>query len=141
MVILRSPWYSIPSKTFGLDTSPDVPDGCAVTALHLLHRHGARYPTTWCKCVLQLVPDSFTDISGSIPLASFAGPASFAAKLRNVSDSGVKWKAKGSLDFLNNWTYKLGGELLTPFGRQQLCEHYSCYSAQPRQPLVLALSR
>jgi hypothetical protein len=64
----------------------------------------------------------FADVHAPVPIASFAGPASFAAKLRDVSDSGVKWKATGSLDFLNHWTYKLGGELLTPFGRQQLCE-------------------
>jgi len=30
--------------------------------------------------------------------------------------------ASGSLSFLNNWTYKLGGDILTPFGRHQLLE-------------------
>ncbi|KDQ12409.1 hypothetical protein BOTBODRAFT_176358 [Botryobasidium botryosum FD-172 SS1] len=38
-----SPWFSVGS--FGLDTTPDAPDGCTVTGLHFLHRHGARYPT------------------------------------------------------------------------------------------------
>ncbi|KAF8309680.1 phosphoglycerate mutase-like protein [Clavulina sp. PMI_390] len=94
-----SPWYSVPSKSFGLDTTPDAPEGCSIDAMHLLHRHGARYPTNW---------------------ASFAGPASLARKLANATDSGVDWEASGSLSFLNDWTYKLGGELLTPFGRQQL---------------------
>jgi hypothetical protein len=26
------------------------------------------------------------------------------------------------MSFLNDWEYRLGAELLTPFGRQQLCE-------------------
>lgn len=44
-----SPWYSVPRDAFGLDSSPDPPEGCAITGLHFLHRHGARYPTQWCK--------------------------------------------------------------------------------------------
>lgn len=40
-----SPWYSNPVGTFGVETGPESPDGCSVTGLHLLHRHGARYPT------------------------------------------------------------------------------------------------
>jgi len=41
-----SPWYSNPVGTFGVETGSEIPDGCSVTGLHLLHRHGARYPTT-----------------------------------------------------------------------------------------------
>ena len=41
-----TPWYSIPTGTFGVETGPETPPGCAVTGLHLLHRHGARYPTS-----------------------------------------------------------------------------------------------
>ena len=40
-----SPWYSNPVGTFGVATGPETPDGCTVTGLHFLHRHGARYPT------------------------------------------------------------------------------------------------
>jgi len=40
-----SPWYSNPVGTFGVETGPETPDGCSVTGLHFLHRHGARYPT------------------------------------------------------------------------------------------------
>lgn len=43
-----SPWYSIERGAFGVDSGPDPPQGCAVTGLHFLHRHGARYPTQWC---------------------------------------------------------------------------------------------
>ena len=44
-----SPWYSVDRTAFGLDTTPEPPRGCRVTGLHLLHRHGARYPTSWCE--------------------------------------------------------------------------------------------
>ena len=44
-----SPWYSVKRGKFGIDSDPGAPDGCNVTGLHLLHRHGARYPTSWCK--------------------------------------------------------------------------------------------
>lgn len=42
-----SPWYSVPQGAFGVDAGGEVPEGCSVTGLHLLHRHGARYPTGW----------------------------------------------------------------------------------------------
>jgi hypothetical protein len=40
-----SPWYSVPRGAFGIDAGAEAPEGCSVTGLHLLHRHGARYPT------------------------------------------------------------------------------------------------
>lgn len=40
-----SPWYSVGKGAFGLNSGPEAPHGCRVTGLHLLHRHGARYPT------------------------------------------------------------------------------------------------
>ncbi len=42
-----SPWFSVERGGFGLDSSPEAPDTCRVTALHFLHRHGARYPTSY----------------------------------------------------------------------------------------------
>jgi len=91
-----SPWYSVERGRFGLDSSAEVPDTCVITGLHFLHRHGARYPTAW---------------------VDYGGPANFGTKLHKNPES---WNASGPLDFLNEWTYKLGEELLTPFGRQQL---------------------
>ncbi|KAF8228627.1 phosphoglycerate mutase-like protein [Tricholoma matsutake] len=91
-----SPWYSVPQTAFGLDSSPETPETCRVTGLHLLHRHGARYPTAW---------------------ASYGGPARLATKIHKSPEN---WNAMGDLTFLNDWTYKLGEELLTPFGRKQL---------------------
>lgn len=46
-----SPWYSIDRGVFGVDSSPEAPEQCAVTGLHFLHRHGARYPTAWGRCI------------------------------------------------------------------------------------------
>ncbi|KAI0778487.1 phosphoglycerate mutase-like protein [Trametes elegans] len=90
-----TPWFSV-GDVFGLsNTSATVPSGCELTQVHLLHRHGARYPT-----------------SGS-------GPSAFATKLHAAANS-TGFTASGPLEFLNMWTYKLGAELLTPFGRQQL---------------------
>ncbi|TFY81485.1 hypothetical protein EWM64_g2528 [Hericium alpestre] len=91
-----SPMFSVNASAFGLpDSSPLVPKGCGLTQVHLLHRHGARYPT-----------------SGS-------APARFAAKVHNAT-AGSGFNATGPLEFLNEWTYKLGAEILTPFGRSQL---------------------
>ncbi|ODN84281.1 hypothetical protein L202_00264 [Cryptococcus amylolentus CBS 6039] len=91
-----SPWYSVNSSFYGLnDTSPLIPEQCEITQVHLLYRHGARYPT-----------------SGS-------GPTKFAAKLANATAQNGSFTAKDDLEFLNSWTYKLGAELLSPFGRLQ----------------------
>jgi len=92
-----SPWFSVPSH--GLPkASPQIPSGCELNQAHLLHRHGARYPST----------------SGDTN--------NFAAKLHAIVTNGTGFTATGSLSFLNTWTYKLGAELLTPFGREQLYE-------------------
>ncbi|WVQ81817.1 hypothetical protein IAT38_003944 [Cryptococcus sp. DSM 104549] len=91
-----APWYSVDSSFYGLnDTSPLVPDQCSITQVHLLYRHGARYPT------------------------SGAPPAEFADKLANSTKQDGGFTASGDLSFLNDWTFKLGEEYLTPFGRLQ----------------------
>lgn len=90
-----SPWYSLRSADYGLpNTSPLAPEGCEITQLLLLYRHGARYPT------------------------SGAGPSTFAQKVANATKTG-NLTFSGELAFLGDWTYKLGAELLTPFGRSQ----------------------
>jgi Histidine phosphatase superfamily (branch 2) len=95
-----SPWYSVERGAFGVSSGPETPAGCTVEGVHILHRHGARYPTEY---------------------ASFASPAGFAAKLHKANQGKKgKLRAKGDLAFLNTWTYKLGHNVLTPFGRQQL---------------------
>lgn len=104
-----SPWYSVSSADYGLPdtTSPLIPDGCDITQLHVLYRHGARYPT------------------------SGAAPATFAGKIANATKQSGGFSVTGDLSFLADWTYKLGAELLTPFGRTQLfllgVEHRQLY--------------
>ncbi|EIM82959.1 phosphoglycerate mutase-like protein [Stereum hirsutum FP-91666 SS1] len=89
-----SPMFSLDAGTFGLnESSPLIPEGCSLTQAHLLHRHGARYPTTG------------------------AAPAQLAAALHNANTTV---NVTGPLEFLSTWTYKLGAEILTPFGREQL---------------------
>jgi hypothetical protein len=79
-----SPWYSLRSADYGLpDASPLVPEGCDVTQMLLLYRHGARYPT------------------------SGAAPGTFAQKVANATKAG-DLAFSGDLSFLSDWTYKLG---------------------------------
>ncbi|KAG8886734.1 hypothetical protein FRB98_001035 [Tulasnella sp. 332] len=86
------------SDNFGLPgASPEAPEGCTITGLHFLHRHGARYPTS-----------------------SREGPEQVRYLLEKAKKDGVKWRATGDLSFLNTWDFPLGNELLTPFGRQQM---------------------
>jgi hypothetical protein len=46
-----SPFHSVPRDSFGakLTSGPGVPAACTLKGAHILHRHGARYPTSWCK--------------------------------------------------------------------------------------------
>lgn len=70
----------------------------------MLSRHGARYPTIG------------------------AGPTIFAQKF---AERSAQTNFSGSLSFLNDWTYTLGYEILTPLGREELYEsgtlHYFQY--------------
>ncbi|KAH7890476.1 histidine phosphatase superfamily [Phlebopus sp. FC_14] len=89
-----SPMFSI--EDLGVpDASPMIPVGCGLNQVFLLIRHGARYPT-----------------SGS-------GPAQFAAQIHAAATSSG-FNVSGPLEFLATWTYKLGAEILTPFGRKAL---------------------
>ncbi|KAG1741993.1 phosphoglycerate mutase-like protein [Suillus lakei] len=91
-----SPWYSIQRGRFGVDSGPEAPDTCSITGVHLLHRHGARYPADYTRGT---------------------GPGGFASKLNLYAENVT---TTGHLSFLDDWTYKLGNEGLTPFGRSQL---------------------
>ncbi|KAG1784075.1 histidine phosphatase superfamily [Suillus placidus] len=89
-----APMYSV--ESFGLPgASPVIPEGCGLNGVHLLMRHGARYPT-----------------SGS-------GASHFASKI-HAAASKEGFSATGHLEFLATWTYKLGAEILTPYGRDSL---------------------
>jgi hypothetical protein len=81
---------------FGVDELP-LPPNASIVQLNMLHRHGARYPTTGAGATLigQKILNYTTGILGH---AHFTGP----------------------LEFLNTWTYKLGAEILVPVGKQEL---------------------
>ncbi|EPQ27599.1 uncharacterized protein PFL1_04737 [Pseudozyma flocculosa PF-1] len=84
-----------PSSLEASTTSPsslaDQPF-CKLQQVHILHRHGARYPTE------RAPPTLFDAFLREHPEARFSGP----------------------LSFINSYKYRLGTELLTPVGRQQL---------------------
>ncbi|CAL5867608.1 uncharacterized protein PFLUO_LOCUS1827 [Penicillium psychrofluorescens] len=84
-----SPYFS-PSEGFGVDEYP-LPKGASIGHMHMLQRHGARYPS------------------------AEEGLGAWAAGIVN---SGAVFT--GELEFLNDWTYKLGEEILVPQGRQEL---------------------
>ncbi|KAF7318482.1 Phosphoglycerate mutase-like protein [Mycena chlorophos] len=97
-----SPWKSISAASWVLDpvlvnSSPSVPGDCALDQVHLVHRHGARYPSL---------------ITGNLP-------GEFAADIHALAQSG-NLSVSGPLAFLATWEYKLGAEILTPFGRSEL---------------------
>ncbi|GMK53584.1 hypothetical protein CspeluHIS016_0101700 [Cutaneotrichosporon spelunceum] len=93
-----TPRHSLDPCTWGAcDASPIVPEQCTLSSVHTLMRHGARYPTSGDAAEL------------------------FATRLLNASTAG-EFEASGNLAFLNDWTYKLGSDILVPFGRLQCME-------------------
>ncbi|KAA8634608.1 hypothetical protein SMACR_02975 [Sordaria macrospora] len=81
-----------PSTGFGVDEWP-LPEGAEIIWLQMVSRHGSRYPT-----------------GGS-------NVESFGARLANATG---KFNATGELEFMNNWKYQMGTEILVPRGRQEL---------------------
>ena len=90
--ICLSPYHPSPDG-FGVDEYP-LPVGANITQMHMIHRHGSRYPSS----------------SESV--------ISFGASIANSTAHGNKFT--GELAFLNNWSYGLGAEVLVPLGRQEL---------------------
>lgn len=91
------------SDGFGVQEYP-LPPNANITWVNMLHRHGARYPTDG------------------------AGALQFPNK---HADLAKKVNFTGSLSFLNDWTYKLGSDILVPIGKQELFDsgtlHYYTY--------------
>lgn len=78
------------------DASPLPPPQCSVDGINVVHRHGSRYPT------------------------SSANPAKFAQKLSSaIMNATTPIEFTGELEFLAQWTYKLGSAILTPIGRSE----------------------
>ncbi|KAG9236000.1 3-phytase A precursor [Amylocarpus encephaloides] len=95
--------YSPNHEGWGIEEYP-LPVGAEVTQVHVLHRHGSRYPTIGVNV------------------------QSFGAKMASL---GGKFTTSGPLSFLTNWTYGLGAEIMVPMGRMQLfksgVDHYYQY--------------
>ncbi|KAK4191766.1 3-phytase A [Podospora australis] len=83
-----------PADGFGVDEWP-LPDGAEIVQVQMVSRHGSRYPTSEANVGL---------LGHRIKAAKKAG----------------KFKAKGELEFLNEWEYQLGHEILVSKGRQEL---------------------
>ena len=92
-----SPWRSSEPGRWGLPyASPQIPLGCELEQVHLLSRHGARYPSTG------------------------EAVTKFGLMLQEALLNGTGFEGTGPLTFLNSWQYKLGAEILTAFGRKQM---------------------
>ena len=99
-----SPYFPNPSG-FGVNEYP-LPAGTNITQVHMLHRHGSRYPTT------------------------NASVEKFGTALEKLVANGTA-NFTGALSFLNAFKYELGNEILVPVGRQELFDsgvlHYYDY--------------
>ncbi|KAF2471100.1 3-phytase A precursor [Lindgomyces ingoldianus] len=86
-----SPYFPNP-RGFGVQEYP-IPCGSIVTWLNMVHRHGSRYP----------------EISGRERTLG-----------KKIMGAKGKFTASGALEFLNNWKFMLGAEILVPIGKQEL---------------------
>ena len=92
----------MPRGAFGIDEGAEPPAECEIKGVHILHRHGARYPTAWGKCPFHSrrrdgLINGLTDMDF---IANYGGPASMA---RRLHETAKEWDATGRLAFLNEW--------------------------------------
>lgn len=82
----------------GFTVASGVPRGCELSQVHVLHRHGQRWPTS--------------------SLIDGEGMEDFAQKVANYSKAhpNATVVTTGPLAFLNQWKYVLGYDLLTANG-------------------------
>ena len=83
-----SPFFSVPS-----DISPRTPEGCRITFVQILSRHGARDPTAF-KTAL------------------------YNATIQKIQNNVNQFS--GEYAFLANYVYTLGADQLTVFGQQEM---------------------
>lgn len=86
----------MPSPGFGVDEYP-IPAGAEIVQVQMLSRHGARYPTSGTGSNVMVLGHKIADAK---------------------KETG--FRATGPLEFLNEWEYQLGYEILVPKGRQEL---------------------
>lgn len=92
-----SPYQPAPDG-FGVGEWP-IPRGADIVQVQMLSRHGSRYPTSGTGSNVQLFGERIAE-----------------ARVRRLGG----FKATGPLEFLNEWEYQLGYEILVPKGRQEL---------------------
>jgi len=97
------------------EISPTAPDKCVVTFVQLISRHGARYPTIHKS---KIYAKTITRIQSTA---------------RNLT---------GSYAFLQKYTYDLGGDDLTDFGRQEMVksgiQFFTTYPNMVTYPTLIA---
>ncbi|GLA00029.1 hypothetical protein AnigIFM60653_007096 [Aspergillus niger] len=93
---ILSPYYPR-ADGFGVDEFPR-PKGSNITQMHMLHRHGSRYPN-------KDEGDGF---------------ANWIKAITNATAHGAVFKDE--LSFIHDWTYSLGADMLTTRGREDLLE-------------------
>jgi len=110
----ESPYFSTPLFAEFQKNNSVLPEKCTVKQVHILHRHGARYPT-----------------SSATEGAPYFG--SVIANVSKLNHPNSNFSAWGPLSFLNHWNYQLGAEILVPWGSQELFDsgvaHYYQYGA------------
>ncbi|CDS01586.1 hypothetical protein, partial [Sporisorium scitamineum] len=128
----ESPYFSSPIFSEFQKEHARLNEKCTVKQVHILHRHGARYPTS----------------------STTEGAPFFGAVIANVSKLNhpdSNFSAWGPLEFLNTWKYQLGAEVLNPVGTQQLfdsgVQHFYQYgklynaSSQQHKPVIRTTSQ
>ncbi|KPI44030.1 3-phytase A [Cyphellophora attinorum] len=93
-----TPYFDNNETYFGVNDT-GLPDGCQIEQVHLLERHGSRFPTGYYD-------DGLND-------------ANFAEKLVNLTKANASAEFTGELAFLNGYEYKLGSGLLVGRGAVQ----------------------
>lgn len=96
---MKTSWGNLSpyADSTGFSTDKGFPTECELSQVHVLHRQGQRYPTSW-------------------PLDG-GGMEAFAWKLGNYSKNHPNQNVgAGPLTFLNDWDYVLGLDTLLPTG-------------------------
>ncbi|EHY55106.1 3-phytase A [Exophiala dermatitidis] len=94
-----TPYADNAENFFGVNDT-GLPDGCQVEQVHLLQRHGARFPTS-----------GFDD---------GANNENFAEKVFNWTQANSSDQFTGPLSFLNSYQYQMGESYLVGTGASQL---------------------
>lgn len=91
-----SPYRATPDLFPEMKQYQQLPDNCKLKQVHILHRHGSRYPIG----------------------LNVSGVGNFGEKVANATKNGTL-HATGDLAFLNKWNYTMGSEVMVHLGTQE----------------------